>query len=139
MSKRASRRRADATTARACPCGSGAAYADCCEPLHGGTAEAPTAEALMRSRFSAFALGDTGYLLRSWHSSTRPARLELAPGQRWTRLEVVDTERGGLLDTVGTVTFHAHYREAGRPGTLTERSRFVREDGRWVYVDGDQH
>lgn len=92
----------------------------------------------MRSRFSAFAVGDSGYLLRSWHSSTRPERLELDPGQRWTRLEVVETERGGLLDTAGTVTFHAHHRAAGRPGTLTERSRFVREDGRWVYLAGEQ-
>ncbi|MBM7494734.1 SEC-C motif-containing protein [Micromonospora luteifusca] len=138
MGKGAARRRADTTTVRVCPCGSGRAYADCCAPFHHGDAEAPTAEALMRSRFSAFALGDTGYLLRSWHSSTRPALLELDPGQRWTRLEIVETERGGLLDTAGTVTFHAHYRDAGRPGALTEHSRFVREDGRWVYLDGDQ-
>ncbi|MFF0370982.1 MULTISPECIES: YchJ family protein [unclassified Micromonospora] len=138
MGKGAGRRRADATTGRACPCGSGQAYADCCAPLHRGVAQAPTAEALMRSRFSAFAVGDSGYLLRSWHSSTRPERLELDPGQRWTRLEVVETERGGLLDTAGTVTFHAHHRAAGRPGTLTERSRFVREDGRWVYLAGEQ-
>lgn len=92
----------------------------------------------MRSRFSAFALGDTAYLLRSWHSSTRPRRPELTPAQRWTRLEIVETERGGLLDATGTVTFHAHYRDAGRPGTLTERSSFAREDGRWVYLDGEQ-
>ncbi len=92
----------------------------------------------MRSRFSAFARGDTDHLLRSWHSSTRPERLELDPAQRWTRLEIVETERGGLLDATGTVTFHAHYRAGGRPGTLTERSRFSREDGRWVYLDGDQ-
>ncbi|MEU7589669.1 YchJ family protein [Micromonospora sp. NPDC049230] len=138
MGKGATRRRANATTGPACPCGSGQAYADCCAPVHGGDAQAPTAEALMRSRFSAFALGDTGYLLRSWHSSTRPQVLDLSPGQRWTRLEIVDAERGGLLDTTGTVTFHAHYRDAGRPGTMTERSRFVREDGRWVYLDGDQ-
>ncbi|MFG1654806.1 YchJ family protein [Micromonospora sp. NPDC049275] len=131
-------RRANATAGRVCPCGSGQAYADCCFPVHGGAAQAPTAEALMRSRFSAFALGDADYLLRSWHSSTRPARLELTPGQRWTRLEIAETERGGLLDATGTVTFHAHYREAGRPGALTERSRFIREDGRWVYLDGDQ-
>ncbi|MFI7593334.1 YchJ family protein [Micromonospora sp. NPDC049359] len=130
-------RRADATTGGRCPCGSGGAYADCCAPVHGGTAEASTAEALMRSRFSAFARNDTGYLLRSWHSDTRPERLELDPAQRWTRLEIVETERGGLLDATGTVTFHAHYREAGRPGTLTERSRFVRTDGRWVYLDGE--
>ncbi|MEU4402647.1 YchJ family protein [Micromonospora orduensis] len=138
MGKGGTRRRANATTGRACPCGSGQAYADCCAPVHTGAAQAPTAEALMRSRFSAFALGDAGYLLRSWHSSTRPALLDLDPAQRWTRLEIVDTERGGLLDSAGTVTFHAHYREAGRAGTLTEHSRFVREDGRWVYLDGDQ-
>ncbi|MEU5907008.1 YchJ family protein [Micromonospora sp. NPDC047527] len=138
MGKGAGRRRAGATVGQGCPCGSGRAYADCCSPVHGGGAQAPTAEALMRSRFSAFALGDSGYLLRSWHSSTRPARLELDPGQRWTRLEIVETERGGLLDATGTVTFHAHYRAAGQPGTMIERSRFVREDGRWVYLDGDQ-
>jgi SEC-C motif-containing protein len=89
----------------------------------------------MRSRFSAFALRDTDYLLRSWHSSTRPALLRLDPGQQWTRLDIVDTDRGGLFDTTGVVEFRAHYREAGRPGTLDERSRFVREDGRWVYLD----
>jgi SEC-C motif-containing protein len=137
VGKAAGRRRAGGDT-RACPCGSGRAYADCCAPLHAGTAQAPTAEALMRSRFSAFAAGDAGYLLRTWHSSTRPARLDLDRGQRWTRLEIVDTERGGLLDSTGRVAFHAHYRDAGRPGTQTERSRFVREDGRWVYLDGEQ-
>ncbi|MFY1614976.1 YchJ family protein [Micromonospora sp. WMMD736] len=138
MGKAGRGRRANATSGGLCPCGTGRAYADCCAPVHGGTTEASTAEALMRSRFSAFARGDTAYLLHSWHSSTRPERLELDPTQRWTRLEIVETERGGLLDAAGTVTFHAHYRSAGRPGTLTERSRFVREDGRWVYVDGDQ-
>ncbi|MET8277694.1 YchJ family protein [Micromonospora sp. NPDC005174] len=138
MGKGSARRRANATTGRTCPCGSGRAYDGCCSPIHDGSTQASTAEALMRSRFSAFALGDTAYLLHSWHSSTRPERLELDRGQRWTRLEIVDTERGGLLDATGTVTFHAHYRDAGRPGTLTERSRFVREDGRWVYVDGEQ-
>ncbi len=89
----------------------------------------------MRSRFSAFAVGDTTYLLRSWHSSTRPARLHLDPGQRWTRLEILDAERGGLFDSTGTVAFRAHYRQAGRPGTLAEHSRFTREDGHWVYLD----
>lgn len=89
----------------------------------------------MRSRFSAFAVGDTAYLLRTWHPGTRPARLDLDPGQRWTRLEVLGTDRGGLFDTAGTVEFRAHYRHAGRPGTLRENSRFTRADGRWVYLD----
>nr|QLK01435.1 preprotein translocase [Micromonospora carbonacea] len=93
----------------------------------------------MRSRFSAFAVGDTAYLLHSWHSSTRPARLRPDPGQRWTRLEILGTDRGGLLDTTGTITFRAHYRQAGQPATLTEHSRFTREDGRWVYLDALPH
>lgn len=88
----------------------------------------------MRSRFSAFAVGDVDYLLRSWHSSTRPTRLVLDPGQRWLRLEIVGTSRGGLLDSTGTVEFRAHHRRAGQPDTLHERSTFVREDGRWVYL-----
>ncbi|MEW2384599.1 YchJ family protein [Micromonospora sp. NPDC047707] len=120
-----------------CPCGSGMPYPECCGRLHRGEADAPTAEALMRSRYSAFAVGDAAYLLRTWHSTTRPARLRLETDERWTGLEVVDTELGGLFDTTGTVEFRAHYRERGRPGTLTERSRFVREDGRWVYLDGE--
>ncbi|SBT41051.1 YchJ family protein [Micromonospora auratinigra] len=134
MAKRGARRSAAEQTG-ACPCGGGLPYADCCGAVHRGTATAATAEALMRSRYSAFAVGDPGYLLRSWHSSTRPARLDPDPGTRWTRLEIVATERGGLFDTAGTVTFRAHYREAGRPGVLTERSRFVREDGHWVYLE----
>lgn len=91
----------------------------------------------MRSRYTAFAVGDTAYLLRSWHSSTRPRRLDLDPALRWTGLEIVDVERGGLFDSAGVVEFRAHHRDVGRPGTQTERSRFVREDGRWVYLDAE--
>ncbi|MEU8298663.1 YchJ family protein [Micromonospora sp. NPDC048909] len=138
MAKRGGRRGAAGGAERACPCGTGRPYGECCGPLHRGEADAPTAEALMRSRFSAFAVGDAGYLLRSWHESTRPARLDLDPARRWTRLEIVDTARGGLFDGTGTVEFRAHYREGGRPGTQTERSRFVRADGRWVYLDAEQ-
>ncbi|MFX0594960.1 YchJ family protein [Melissospora conviva] len=121
---------------RPCPCGLGLPYDECCGPLHGGQAAA-SAEALMRSRFSAFALGDAAYLLRSWHSTTRPARLLLDPRQRWTRLEVLGTEAGGLLDSTGVVEFRAHYREPGETGSVHERSRFVREHGHWVYLDGE--
>ncbi|MBM0239066.1 SEC-C domain-containing protein [Micromonospora sp. ATA32] len=135
MAKRGARRSAADDPTGPCPCGSGLPYGECCHRLHRGEATAATAEALMRSRFSAFAVRDIDYLLRSWHSSTRPARLRLDPGQQWSRLDIVDTDRGGLFDTIGVVEFRAHYREAGRPGTLDERSRFVREDGRWVYLD----
>ncbi|WP_434740231.1 YchJ family protein [Micromonospora sp. SH-82] len=134
MARRAHRRAAADDTDRQCPCGTGTTYARCCRPLHLGVTDAATAEELMRSRFSAFAVGDVDYLLRSWHSSTRPTRLVLDPGQRWLRLEIVGTSRGGLLDSTGTVEFRAHHRRAGQPDTLHERSTFVREDGRWVYL-----
>ena len=135
MAKRGARRSAADPNSGPCPCGSGLPYPDCCGPIHRGVSAAATAEALMRSRYSAFAMGDADHLLRSWHSRTRPARLPLDPGIRWTRLEVLETDRGGLFDAEGTVRFRAHYREAGRPGTVAEHSRFVREDGRWVYLD----
>ncbi|GIJ24773.1 YchJ family protein [Micromonospora lutea] len=137
MAKRDKRTAGGAEVTGTCPCGQGLPYADCCGRLHRGEADAPTAEALMRSRYTAFAVGDPDYLLRSWHSRTRPARLHLDPTQRWTRLEVLGTDGGGLFDSTGTVQFRAHYREGREPGTLTERSRFAREDGRWVYLDDD--
>jgi len=89
----------------------------------------------MRSRFTAFAVGDATYLLRTWHSSTRPAHLTLDPQRRWTRLDLLSAQQGSLFDTVGTVEFRAHYRESGRPGELHEHSRFVREHGNWAYLD----
>ncbi|TCC00203.1 preprotein translocase [Micromonospora zingiberis] len=138
MARQDSRGSARVDPIGACPCGRGLPYPDCCGRLHSGAAQAPTAEALMRSRYAAFAVGDSDYLLRTWHTSTRPARLPLDPGQRWTGLEVVATEQGGLFDSTGTVEFRAHYREGTQTGTMTERSRFVRADGRWVYLDVDQ-
>jgi SEC-C motif-containing protein len=89
----------------------------------------------MRSRYSAFAVGDAAYLLRTWHPSTRPATLELERGTRWTRLEVLGTTGGGLLHQEGTVEFRAHYVEAGRAYELHENSRFRRENGQWTYLD----
>lgn len=91
----------------------------------------------MRSRYSAFAVGDEPYLLRSWHSSTRPGGLGLDPGQRWLRLEILDTEGGSAFHAEGVVEFRAHYRDHGRQDVLHERSRFVREQGAWVYLDGE--
>jgi len=89
----------------------------------------------MRSRFSAYAVGDAAYLLRTWHPSTRPDRLTLDPQQRWTRLEILATDRGSLFDTVGRVEFRAHYRESGQAGAMHEHSSFVRENGEWVYLE----
>jgi len=95
--------------------------------LHQGRRQAETAEELMRSRYSAYAVGDLRYVDRTWHPRTRPA--ELAPsGQVWTRLEVVEA-------TEDTVEFRAHH--ANPDGVLHERSRFEQRAGRWFYVDGD--
>jgi len=98
---------------------------------------APTARVLMASRYSAFAVGDEAYLRATWHVSTRPAHVSPDPSLEWRRLEIVDVVAGGPFDERGVVEFRAHYRSAAGRGVLRERSRFVREGGRWYYVDGD--
>ncbi|WP_432105613.1 YchJ family protein [Streptomyces sp. bgisy091] len=115
-----------------CPCGLPAAYGECCGRYHSG-ALAPTCEALMRSRYAAFAVRDAGYLLRTWHPSTRPAVLDLDPQTRWVRLEILATTEGTTFHTTGTVTFRAHWTDGDGPGSLHEKSRFVRHEGAWVY------
>jgi len=119
-------------TVTACPCGRGLDYAECCRPAHEGTAPV-TAEALMRSRYSAFARDDVAYVLRTWHPHTRPATVEPDPGLRWVGLDVLESSGGGMVDAEGVVEFRAHYRDHGKPGDMLERSRFVRHDGQWVY------
>jgi SEC-C motif-containing protein len=113
-----------------CPCGLPATYADCCGALHNGTRTAATAEQLMRSRYSAFVVGDTAYLLRTWHSTTRPPQLELSPTIRWSGLEILATTDGTPFHTEGTVSFRASY----RGGSQQENSYFTRENGEWHYV-----
>ncbi|MCK9874483.1 SEC-C domain-containing protein [Frankia sp. Ag45/Mut15] len=118
-----------------CPCGSRREYAQCCEPFHLGN-PAPTAEALMRSRYSAFARGLAPYLLRTWHPATRPRRLGLDADLTWRALQIVDTVDGGPDDDSGVVEFRAVARTAnGEHHMQHERSTFTRIDGRWVYVD----
>jgi SEC-C motif domain protein len=123
-------------SARRCPCGSGLLYADCCGRLHDGTATAATAEQLMRSRYSAFVVGDARYLVATWHPATRPGRLVLDDDVRWTGLDVLATTGGSLLAADGTVEFRAHYVRDRQPGAQHERSRFVRTAGAWRYLDG---
>ena len=122
-----------------CPCLSGEVFGACCGPVHADRAAggpgAATAEALMRSRYSAFVTGDSAYLLASWHPSTRPAELELDPSMVWRRLDIVDTVAGGPFDDRGIVEFAARYRQDGQRGIQRERSTFLREDGRWFYVE----
>jgi len=119
-----------------CPCTSGDVFGSCCGPVI-ATGVAPTAVRLMRSRFTAFALGDTAHLRRSWHPSTRPARLDLEDDVRWLRLDILETVDGGPFDTAGVVEFEALFRDAAGRGSLRERSRFVRGGRTWLYVDGD--
>jgi SEC-C motif-containing protein len=116
-----------------CPCGLPQPYDACCGRFHRGEA-APSAELLMRARYSAFALGDETYLLDSWHSSTRPKRLALDPAQRWVGLTVSTTTGGGLFDAEGTVAFEARYERGSRRSSVQENSRFSREDGAWRYL-----
>ncbi|OBJ03879.1 zinc chelation protein SecC [Mycobacterium sp. 1245499.0] len=118
-----------------CPCGSGETYPACCGPLHDGELQARTAEALMRSRYSAFARGHADYLFRTWHPRTRPPEVTVDPSITWTGLEVSDTVAGGADDNAGEVEFTARYESAGRGGILHERSRFERRAGRWFYLD----
>ncbi len=123
-----------------CPCGTGRAYAACCGRYHAGEA-APDAEALMRSRYSAFVLGDADYLRATWHPDTRPAELGLdapgAPRTAWLGLSVKQHRATGP-DTA-EVEFVARYRVGGGSAVrLHESSRFACLDGRWLYVDGDQ-
>lgn len=127
-----------------CPCGRTDtrgkvfAYEDCCGRWleHFDSAPAPDAEALMRSRYSAFVRERADYLLATWHPSFRPSSIGLDPGTRWLGLEVraftpVDADHA-------TVSFVARQRGAsGRAERLAETSRFLREDGRWFYLDGD--
>ncbi|MFT5204488.1 MAG: SEC-C motif-containing protein [Candidatus Aldehydirespiratoraceae bacterium] len=123
-----------ASTTKNCPCG-GEEHSTCCGPiLNGGNAA--TAEALMRSRFTAFVLRRSDYLLESWASETRPPTLDLDRSLRWLRLEIVDTVDGRMFDTDGVVEFKAHYEGPLGADVLHERSTFRRHNGRWVYVSG---
>ena len=128
----------------ACPCGrldarkKPLAFSACCGVYLDDFAGKPAldAESLMRSRYSAFVLGRSDYLLATWHTSTRPPQLELDDKARWLGLEVRSHR---VMDADhAEVEFVARCREAGRATRLHEHSRFVREQGRWYYLDGEQ-
>jgi len=93
----------------------------------------------MRSRYSAFAVGDAQYLYDTWDSASRPASIELDGDVRWTQLEIIDTVAGGPFDADGVVEFRAHYRGPRSRGARHERSRFTKKNGRWVYVGGETY
>jgi SEC-C motif-containing protein len=130
-------KRTDPITPLDCPCGRPASYLHCCGRWHGGPLwlQAPDAEQLMRSRYSAYVLGHLDYLLETWHPRTRPSRLDANPPDlRWLGLDV---RRHVQVDANNaTVEFVARSKQGGRANRLHETSRFERLDGRWIYVDG---
>lgn len=121
------------TTQQPCPCGSRGRYSDCCEPLHQGS-PASSAEALMRSRFSAFALQLSDYVKKSWHPDTRPEQIILEPGTLWQRLEILSASNNSKH---GNVHFKAYYQENNQWHLLEETSQFLFENGHWLYHSGD--
>ena len=125
-----------------CYCCSGKELENCCRPFIENRAKPATAEALMRSRYTAYVLAETGYLLRSTHPSTRKFYgvedlSAWARANRWQRLEVIATEKGTAQDRIGTVEFKAYYLDADdAPRVHHEISNFRKELGKWFYVDG---
>ena len=121
-----------------CPCQSEKLFNVCCEPYHNGQT-APTAEALMRSRYSAYVLKGDKYLYKSWSKTTRPSKKSLRQNQNteWLGLSIVRTEQGTIFDSEGVVEFIARYVENGQEQKTHEVSRFIRENGKWVYLDGE--
>ncbi|WP_319804500.1 YchJ family protein [Nocardioides malaquae] len=126
---------------RDCPCGGSPdrpAYDTCCGRFHRGAERPATAVELMRSRYSAFAVGDGDWLFTTWHPRTRPDEVRPDPATSWTGLEILGLDDGGVDDETGEVEFVALWRDPdGQEGRLHERSRFARRAGRWFYVDGD--
>lgn len=118
-----------------CPCGRPADYDRCCGPYHAGALPLD-AESLMRSRYTAYVLGDSRYLLATWHPDTRPETLDLheEPRPKWLGLKVQRHEQADPEHAL--VEFTARYKVGGRAFRLHETSRFVRLAGRWYYLDG---
>ncbi|MBE0567959.1 MAG: YchJ family protein [Krumholzibacteria bacterium] len=124
-----------------CPCGSGAEYAACCEPIVGGTVAAPTAEALMRARYTAYTRAAVGFLTDSLHPDHREqydpeGAREWAEHSEWHGLEIIATEAGGPGDETGTVEFAATYTYQGEFQRYHEVASFVRRDGAWYFAEG---
>jgi SEC-C motif-containing protein len=127
-----------ASSGAPCACGSGVPYGECCGPSVEDGVAAPTAEALMRSRYTAYALRREDHVFRTWHPRTRPPDVATDPSLTWTGLTVLATSAGGVDDETGTVEFRATWRAGSQRGELHELSRFERRGRRWVYVEGEQ-
>lgn len=120
-----------------CLCGSGLDYNNCCGAFHSGEQSPVTAEALMRSRFTAYALRNSDYLLSTWDSSKRPATIDFSKETaEWQSLSIVSTKKGGRNDSKGVVEFKAFYRQDDNDYFMHEISRFIKSGSRWLYLDG---
>ncbi len=119
-----------------CPCGSGELYEKCCGVFHSGQAVPETPEQLMRSRYSAYVKRETDYILNTWHESARPASMELDEDVQWLGVTINDASQDG---DEGFVEYIARFKHRGKGQRLHERSRFVREDGCWFYIDGQYY
>lgn len=124
-----------------CPCGSQNEYATCCEPFIKGTSLPPTAEALMRSRYTAHAKGEVDYIVKTVHPDRRDqhdanAIREWSQSSDWQKLEIIATDCGRAEDEIGTVEFTASYRDAKGPRTHHEIAKFRKVEGRWFFHDG---
>jgi len=122
-----------------CECGSGLRAEKCCLPLISGVREAQTAEELMRSRFVAYKLDETAYIKSTWHSSTRPEEINSDSTLAWTHLEIIDAPSVPVKSVDAYVEFKAWFIQSGVLGHMHERSRFVLENERWFYIDGEQY
>ncbi len=125
-----------------CPCGSGLKYSECCEPILKGERPAETAEQMMRARYSAYATGETDYLLTSLHPDQRESHdaegtHQWAHNADWQGLEIVDTQNGGVEDDEGQVEFKATFDYQGQKETHHELAHFKKEDAVWYYTEGE--
>lgn len=124
-------------TSQTCLCGSGLPYTACCGKYHNGEAYPATAQALMRSRFSAYALRNVDYLLATWDAGKRPAAIDFSKETaQWQKLVIVGSKKGGTHDSTGIVEFKAYYLQDGEACFMHEISRFVKLGSRWQYLDG---
>lgn len=124
-----------------CPCGSGDPFEKCCEAIIIGTKTAPTAKALMQSRYTAFTLANAEYLMKSWAIETRNINEKeeirrWAKSVRWVKLKILDTDAGLENDLTGYVTFQAFFRDKGKLDQIQEKSYFEKREGSWVYISG---
>ncbi|MBL4607822.1 MAG: hypothetical protein JKY01_08350 [Pseudomonadales bacterium] len=121
---------------QSCYCGSGAEFETCCEPFIIGSEKPDTAERLMRSRYTAYALKNEDYLIETWHTTTRPLKKQVEDDKvKWHRLKVVKTVMGAAEDNTGEVLFEAIYKVNGKAHKHVERSLFEKEEGQWRYLD----